>query len=85
VPDAQAFFNEAEAYRAQGDYAGAAGWYQMALDEYAGYCDAAYNLARIHTDVYPDPQRVSRGARFGLGSGMKGRSPVPLDVRGALL
>jgi 4-amino-4-deoxy-L-arabinose transferase-like glycosyltransferase len=58
APDAQAFFNEAEAYRAQGDYANAVDWYQKALDEHSGYCDAAYNLARIHTDVYPDPQRV---------------------------
>jgi len=58
VPDAQAFFNEAEAYRSQGDYASAASWYQRALDEYSGYCDAAYNLARILTDIYPDPQRV---------------------------
>ena len=58
VPDAQAFFNEAEAYRMQGDYASAARWYQRALEEYSGYCDAAYNLARILTDIYPDPQRV---------------------------
>jgi tetratricopeptide (TPR) repeat protein len=58
VPDAQAFFNEAEAYRAREDFADAAVWYQKALDDYPGYCDAAYNLARIHTDVSPDPQRV---------------------------
>jgi tetratricopeptide (TPR) repeat protein len=58
VPDAQAFFNEAEAYRAQEDFASAARWYAKALDEYPGYCDAAYNLARIHTDIFPDPQRV---------------------------
>jgi len=58
VPDAQAFFNEAEAYRAQIDYANAARWYQKALDAYPGYCDAAFNLARIHTVVTPDPQRA---------------------------
>jgi 4-amino-4-deoxy-L-arabinose transferase-like glycosyltransferase len=58
APDAQAYFNEAEAYRAQGDYAAAAVWYQRALDAYPGYCDAAYNLARIHTDIFPDPRRV---------------------------
>jgi 4-amino-4-deoxy-L-arabinose transferase-like glycosyltransferase len=58
VPNAQAFFNEAEAYRSQEDYAGAAHWYERALDEYSGYCDAAYNLARIHTDISPDPHRV---------------------------
>ncbi len=56
--DAQSYFNEAEAYRAQGDFASAAAWYQKALDAYPGYCDAAYNLARIHTEVVPDPQRV---------------------------
>jgi hypothetical protein len=58
VPNAQALFNEAEAYRVREDYASAASWYEKALDEYSGYCDAAYNLARIHTDFYPDPQRV---------------------------
>jgi tetratricopeptide (TPR) repeat protein len=58
VADAQAYFNEAEAYRARGDYAAAAAWYQRALDEYPGYCDAAHNLARIYTEVFPDPRRV---------------------------
>jgi 4-amino-4-deoxy-L-arabinose transferase-like glycosyltransferase len=56
--DAQAFFNEAEAYRSQEDFANAADWYRRALDEYPAYCDAAYNLARIYTDVTPDPVRV---------------------------
>jgi 4-amino-4-deoxy-L-arabinose transferase-like glycosyltransferase len=58
VPDAQAFFNEAEACRAHGDFAVAAGWYQAALDEYPGYCDAAFNLAQIHARVFPDPEMV---------------------------
>jgi 4-amino-4-deoxy-L-arabinose transferase-like glycosyltransferase len=58
VPDAQAFFNEAEAYRSREDYGGAATWYERALEEHPGYCDAAYNLARIHTDISPDPLRV---------------------------
>jgi 4-amino-4-deoxy-L-arabinose transferase-like glycosyltransferase len=58
VPDAQAFFNEAEAYRSHGDYVNATVWYRAALDEFPGYCDAAYNLARIHSDVLPDPERV---------------------------
>ncbi len=58
VADAQAFFNEAEAYRAQGDYAGAARWYRSALEAFPGYCDAAYNLARIHAEIQPDPYRV---------------------------
>jgi 4-amino-4-deoxy-L-arabinose transferase-like glycosyltransferase len=55
---AQAFFNEAEAHRSHEDYANAADWYQAALDEYPGYCDAAYNLARIHIEIYPDLERV---------------------------
>jgi 4-amino-4-deoxy-L-arabinose transferase-like glycosyltransferase len=58
VPDAQAFFNEAEAYRAHGDFPAAAHWYQEALNEFPGYCDAAFNLARIHARVFPDPARV---------------------------
>jgi 4-amino-4-deoxy-L-arabinose transferase-like glycosyltransferase len=58
VPDAQAFFNEAEACRAHGDFAAAAGWYRAALDEYPGYCDAAFNLAQIHARVLPDPKKV---------------------------
>jgi len=58
VPDAQAFFNEAEAYRAQNDFADAARWYKNALDEYPHYCDAAFNLARIHAEVFPDPKKV---------------------------
>jgi 4-amino-4-deoxy-L-arabinose transferase-like glycosyltransferase len=58
VPDAQAFFNEGEAYRAHGDFAAATGWYQAALDEYPGYCDAAFNLAQIHARVFPDPKKV---------------------------
>jgi 4-amino-4-deoxy-L-arabinose transferase-like glycosyltransferase len=58
VPDAQAFFNEAEAFRARIDYANAARWYQKALDAYPGYCDAAFNLARIHAEIFPDPRRV---------------------------
>jgi 4-amino-4-deoxy-L-arabinose transferase-like glycosyltransferase len=53
--DAQAFFNEAEAYRSRDDFASAADWYRRALDEYPAYCDAAYNLARIYADVFPDP------------------------------
>jgi 4-amino-4-deoxy-L-arabinose transferase-like glycosyltransferase len=68
VPDAQAFFNEAEAYRAQEDFASAARWYAKALDEYPGYCDAAYNLARIHTDIFPDPQRVVAILEPAMGS-----------------
>jgi 4-amino-4-deoxy-L-arabinose transferase-like glycosyltransferase len=58
LPDAQAFFNEGEAYRAHGDFAAATGWYQAALDEYPGYCDAAFNLAQIHARVFPDPKKV---------------------------
>jgi tetratricopeptide (TPR) repeat protein len=58
VPDAQAFFNEAEACRAHGDFAAAADWYQAALEEYPGYCDAAFNLAQIHARVFPDPKKV---------------------------
>ena len=58
VPDAQAFFNEAEAYRQHGDFVAAARWYEAALDEFPGYCDAGYNLARIHTEILPDPTRV---------------------------
>jgi 4-amino-4-deoxy-L-arabinose transferase-like glycosyltransferase len=58
VPDAQAFFNEAEACRAHGDFAAAAGWYRAALDEYPGYCDAAFNLAQIHATIVPDPKKV---------------------------
>jgi 4-amino-4-deoxy-L-arabinose transferase-like glycosyltransferase len=58
VPDAQAYFNEAEAYRSHDDYGNAAVWYRAALDEFPGYCDAANNLARIYTEVLPDPHRV---------------------------
>jgi 4-amino-4-deoxy-L-arabinose transferase-like glycosyltransferase len=58
VPDAQAFFNEAEACRAHGDFSAAANWYRAALDEYPGYCDAAFNLAQIHARVFPDPMMV---------------------------
>jgi 4-amino-4-deoxy-L-arabinose transferase-like glycosyltransferase len=58
VPDAQAFFNEAEAYRSHGDFTNAAAWYRSALDEFPAYCDAAYNLGRIHTEILPDPERV---------------------------
>ena len=58
VPDAQAFFNEGEACRAHGDFAAASGWYEAALDEYPGYCDAAFNLAQIHGRVFPDPEVV---------------------------
>jgi len=58
APDAQAFFNEGEACRAHGDFAAAAGWYQAALDDYPGYCDAAFNLAQIHARVFPDPKKV---------------------------
>ena len=58
VADAQAFFHEAAAYRSQGDYADAADWYRRALDAFPGYCDAAYNLARIHTEVFPEASRV---------------------------
>ena len=56
--EAQAFFNEAEAYRLHQDYANAAHWYERALDEFPAYCDAAYNLARIYTDISPDVERV---------------------------
>ena len=41
-----------------GDFAAAADWYRAALDEYPGYCDAAFNLAQIHARVFPDPMRV---------------------------
>jgi 4-amino-4-deoxy-L-arabinose transferase-like glycosyltransferase len=58
VTDAQAFFNEGEACRAHGDFAAAAGWYQAALDEHPGFCDAAFNLAQIHARVFPDPKKV---------------------------
>jgi len=58
VTDAQAFFNEGEACRAHGDFAAATGWYQAALDNYPGYCDAAFNLAQIHARVFPDPKKV---------------------------
>ncbi len=58
VADAQAFFNEAEACRAHGDFPAAANWYQEALDEFPGYCDAAFNLAQIHARVFPDPAKV---------------------------
>jgi 4-amino-4-deoxy-L-arabinose transferase-like glycosyltransferase len=56
--DAQAFFNEAEAHRSHEEYADAADWYRRALDEYPAYCDAAYNLARIYADIFPDPVTV---------------------------
>jgi hypothetical protein len=42
----------------QGDFAGAASWYESALEAHPGFCDAAYSLAKIHTDVSPDPRRV---------------------------
>jgi len=58
APDAQAFFNEGEACRAHGDFVSATGWYQAALDDYPGYCDAAFNLAQIHARVFPDPKKV---------------------------
>ena len=58
VADAQAFFNEAEAYRAHGDFSAAVGWYRAALDEHPGFCDAAFNLAQIHARVFPDPQKA---------------------------
>jgi tetratricopeptide (TPR) repeat protein len=58
VADAQAFFNEAEAYRLRQDYTNAALWYEQALVEFPAYCDAAYNLARIHTEIHPDVERV---------------------------
>ncbi len=58
VTDAQAFFNEAEACRAHGDFAAAIDWYQAALDEHPGFCDAAFNLAQIHARVFPDPNKV---------------------------
>jgi 4-amino-4-deoxy-L-arabinose transferase-like glycosyltransferase len=58
VPDAQAFFNEAEACRAHRDFTAAAGWYRAALGEHPGYCDAAFNLAQIHARVFPDPKKV---------------------------
>jgi 4-amino-4-deoxy-L-arabinose transferase-like glycosyltransferase len=55
VPQAQAFFNEAEAYRAHGDYRGAADWYARALAAYPGFCDAAFNLGRIRAEIFADP------------------------------
>ena len=58
VSDAQAFFNEAEACRTHGDFPAAAHWYQEALDEFPGFCDAAFNLAQIHARVFPDPNKV---------------------------
>ena len=58
VPDAQGFFNEAEAYRAHDDFEGATRWYERALDAYPGYCDAAFNLARIHAEISTDPNKV---------------------------
>jgi len=58
VPDAQAFFNEAEACRAHGDFTAATDWYRAALADYTGYCDAAFNLAQIHARVFPDPAKV---------------------------
>jgi 4-amino-4-deoxy-L-arabinose transferase-like glycosyltransferase len=56
--EAQAFFNEAEAYRMHQDYGNAARWYERALVEFPTYCDAAYNLARIHTEISPDAEKV---------------------------
>ena len=53
--DAQAYFNEAEAHRAHGDYAAAADWYQRAIDEHPGFCDAALNLARVRGEIFSDP------------------------------
>jgi 4-amino-4-deoxy-L-arabinose transferase-like glycosyltransferase len=58
VSDAQAFFNEGEACRAHGDFAAATGWYQAALGEYPGYCDAAFNLAQVYARVFPDAKKV---------------------------
>ena len=58
VTEAQAFFNEGEACRAHGDFAAASGWYKAALNEYPGFCDAAFNLAQIHAKVFPDPNKV---------------------------
>ncbi|MEJ2582943.1 MAG: hypothetical protein P8127_15120 [Acidobacteriota bacterium] len=40
------------------ELAGAARWYRSALEAFPGYCDAAYNLARIHVEIQPDPYRV---------------------------
>lgn len=57
-PDAQAFFNEAEAYRTTGNYAAAAQWYRQALIEHPGYCDAGFNLARIQGEVFADADGV---------------------------
>ena len=31
---------------------------ERALVEFPTYCDAAYNLARIHTEIQPDVERV---------------------------
>jgi len=58
VSDAQAFFNEGEACRAHGDFAAATGWYEAALGEYPGYCDAAFNLAQVYARVFPDAKKV---------------------------
>jgi len=57
-PNAQAFFNEAEAYRSLGDYRAAAYWYGQALLAHPGYCDAGFNLARIQAEVLGDPEGV---------------------------
>lgn len=54
--DAQAFFNEAEAYRTQGNFEAAALWYASALEEYPEYCDAGFNLGRIRGEIFFDPQ-----------------------------
>jgi 4-amino-4-deoxy-L-arabinose transferase-like glycosyltransferase len=57
--DAQAFFNEAEAYRSHGDYRGAANWYGRALAVYPEFCDAAFNLGRIQAEIFTDPASAS--------------------------
>ncbi len=57
-PDAQAFFNEAEAYRSLGNFAAAADWYRRALEDHPGYCDAGFNLARIHAEILHDSKGV---------------------------
>lgn len=57
--DAQAFFNEAEACRSHGDYRGAADWYGRALAAYPEFCDAAFNLGRIHAEIFADPAGAS--------------------------
>lgn len=55
--EAQAFFGEAEAYRQQGAFGAAATWYEHALEDYPEYCDAAYNLGRVHAEVFASPEQ----------------------------